>query len=480
MINLLYVLLYSIIYPSTASPSPAAFSITENNASTIIEMKVESGQAFLFNYWDEVNAIQKLEFKNTSSSDSVISKTIALKRPTHLTRGLFSPAATKNKMVFHMNHYLLLPGDTLRLNSSGDQLSTAYYSGGRVQVGDLFWFPTTYDPEFEQYQEYKAKGFSSGFNPHNTGTWKRISDSSKQSLNKIEDYYKKGLLSRRYHDALQRFNLLNNYNSAAVYSTIYAGFDSLYKEIFQSIDRWSGISSRMNNNLLSLAFSQLNKTLDTTRGQWEIFISLPTSLKQKAPVAEYLLYRLKSDKVTKNKDSLQAQLTAFAKGGFTQAMFADYYQQYLLERFKNNVDAPLVSLRGDTITFKQLMSSLRGKYVFVDIWASWCAPCYGQLPYLEKAKSELKNENIVFVSLSADNESQHPAWLNAAQKQGLSNNALDFRFKSGFRNMYLEVNKITAIPRYLLFDTKGDILDSDFIQPSNPKYKAQLLAYMRR
>ena len=93
---------------------------------------------------------------------------------------------------------------------------------------------------------------------------------------------------------------------------------------------------------------------------------------------------------------------------------------------------------------------------------------------------ELKSENIVFLTLSADNEKSRSAWVKASQKAELDKEPYNFRFKNGMQNEYLEANKIDAVPRYLLFNTNGEIISSQFSVPSRPYFKEELLSYLKR
>ena len=54
------------------------------------------------------------------------------------------------------------------------------------------------------------------------------------------------------------------------------------------------------------------------------------------------------------------------------------------------------------------LSDFRGKYVYVDLWATWCGPCNAEIPHLRKLEERLRGKNIVFVGISSD--SDRDAW----------------------------------------------------------------------
>ena len=53
---------------------------------------------------------------------------------------------------------------------------------------------------------------------------------------------------------------------------------------------------------------------------------------------------------------------------------------------------------------KVSLKALRGKYIFIDIWATWCPPCRDELPFLKVLEEKFKDKNIWFVSISCDND----------------------------------------------------------------------------
>lgn len=63
------------------------------------------------------------------------------------------------------------------------------------------------------------------------------------------------------------------------------------------------------------------------------------------------------------------------------------------------------------------LEDLRGKYVYIDIWATYCSPCRAEIPYLQKLEEKLKDKNIYFVSISVDTNKK--TWENMVKKISL-------------------------------------------------------------
>lgn len=117
-------------------------------------------------------------------------------------------------------------------------------------------------------------------------------------------------------------------------------------------------------------------------------------------------------------------------------------------------------------------SDFKGKFVYIDLWATWCGPCKAEIPHMKKIEEDYHGKNIVFVSLSLDKPKDAQKWKDFVTKEQLKGIQLmaDKDFSSAVAKNY-EVN---AIPRFLLFDTKGNIINADALRPSNPELRAQL------
>ena len=121
---------------------------------------------------------------------------------------------------------------------------------------------------------------------------------------------------------------------------------------------------------------------------------------------------------------------------------------------------------------KTKLADLAGKYVYVDVWATWCGPCRAEIPSLKAIEEKYHGKNIEFVSISIDVAKDHDKWKNFVTDKSLGGVQLfaDKDWNSDFMNGY----GINSIPRFILIDPNGKIVKSDAERPSNPKLKEEL------
>lgn len=109
------------------------------------------------------------------------------------------------------------------------------------------------------------------------------------------------------------------------------------------------------------------------------------------------------------------------------------------------------------------LSDLRGKYVYIDVWATWCGPCRGELPHLKKLEEKYHGKDIHFVSISTDKDKK--AWENMVRKDQMKGIQLHQGGDRSFSKAYI----INGIPRFILIDREGKIISADMTRPSNPE-----------
>lgn len=118
------------------------------------------------------------------------------------------------------------------------------------------------------------------------------------------------------------------------------------------------------------------------------------------------------------------------------------------------------------------LDELKGKYVYIDVWATWCGPCLGEIPSLKKVEEDYHNKKLTFVSVSIDVEKDHETWKNMVNEKQLKGIQLmaDNNWKSNFVQEY----DILGIPRFILLDPEGKIVLADAPRPSDPALRKLL------
>ena len=120
------------------------------------------------------------------------------------------------------------------------------------------------------------------------------------------------------------------------------------------------------------------------------------------------------------------------------------------------------------------LSDFKGKYVYIDIWATWCGPCKVEIPYLKKLESKYHDRNIEFISISVDDdrrsgtmERAHDAWKKMVTEKELT--GVQLFTGNGWKADFVQNYKVNGIPRFILIAPDGTIVDADAPRPSSKK-----------
>lgn len=116
----------------------------------------------------------------------------------------------------------------------------------------------------------------------------------------------------------------------------------------------------------------------------------------------------------------------------------------------------LKDINGETVS----LNDLRGKYVYIDVWATWCGPCLGEIPHLMKLEKEMHDKDVAFVSISTDRNKEQ--WENFVRKKEMGGIQLINDSSCSFCKDYM----IFGIPRFILLDKEGKIIDNNAPRPS--------------
>lgn len=113
-----------------------------------------------------------------------------------------------------------------------------------------------------------------------------------------------------------------------------------------------------------------------------------------------------------------------------------------------------------TNIFEDIIKPYRGKILFVDFWATTCAPCVGSIKKMKETRAKYKdNPNIDFVFITAKNASPLRTYSKFIKEQELVNTHI---IESDNFNYLRQLFKFNGIPKYVVIAKNGEIIDDDY------------------
>ncbi|MBQ7041260.1 MAG: TlpA family protein disulfide reductase [Muribaculaceae bacterium] len=120
---------------------------------------------------------------------------------------------------------------------------------------------------------------------------------------------------------------------------------------------------------------------------------------------------------------------------------------------------------------KHQLSDYKGKYVYVDLWASWCGPCNMEIPYLQELERTLDNDEVEFVAISIDEDVR--SWKAALTRNKMTGH--QFIAPSELPILL----RLRSIPRYMILDKEGKVLYSNAPRPSSGAIIKKILSELK-
>ena len=142
-----------------------------------------------------------------------------------------------------------------------------------------------------------------------------------------------------------------------------------------------------------------------------------------------------------------------------------YYKEEQAMQKMNNAPSPSFNYenhKGGTTK----LEDLRGKYVYIDVWATWCAPCRAEIPFLKQVEEKFHGKNIEFVSISVDTKKDYEKWKKFVTEKELG--GLQLFADNDWNSDFIKAYGINGIPRFILIDPKGNIVNANADRPSSP------------
>ena len=174
--------------------------------------------------------------------------------------------------------------------------------------------------------------------------------------------------------------------------------------------------------------------------------------------ADKIAYKLK---YFSNKDSINSLMPAIDK--IENILYKTLLKNVYSERMSfGNGDTAINFIAYNELNEKVSLEKYKGSVIYIDIWATWCGPCYNEMPYYNKLKEKYKdNKNIVFISLSIDSD------INGWKKDLIERN------ETG-NNWVIDILKLSdysvvSVPRTIIIDKDFKVFDMNGPSPSSKK-----------
>lgn len=294
-------------------------------------------------------------------------------------------------------------------------------------------------------------------------------------MGKREEALRKDVLNSRFVEQERkrlRYVKNNHLASAVVYGEVKDGkldlsedtYAELQKAVIEDSASWKIPEYRESMDRVMLALAKMKKLEGSFYDiSLEVLHGTISTFKDERLI-EYI--------VNKNVMAYMKALSVGTTGEMDSIFRKWVHQPILVEAYDNLCRAnrklekgqPAVSFTFPDINGKEVsLSDFKGKYVYVDLWATWCGPCNAEIPSLKKLEEEFQGRNIYFVSISCDKSQDE--WEKFVRERQMGGIQLHMRGN----NKYMEELGNNGVPRFLLIDREGNFIDANMLRPSDPK-----------
>ena len=122
------------------------------------------------------------------------------------------------------------------------------------------------------------------------------------------------------------------------------------------------------------------------------------------------------------------------------------------------------------------LDDFKGKVTYIDIWATWCLPCRGEIPALKELEKKFHGKDVAFVSISIDQNKDE--WKEFVKSEDLK--GVQLFAENAFESQFIQDYGIRQIPTFIIIDKEGKIVNADAPRPSSDEITGLLERLLKK
>lgn len=374
---------------------------------------------------------------------------------------------------FTVNNCLVQPNETIKVEKDEENI-THFSTKDKVRTNELNFF-VEMEKELGLFEGFGADLMPNKFSA--TEELKFVNDKFEQRMRFLAKYQQNHELSPSF--IAQITALFQHRRLSFLMSGYYSVYRGVLKKrevlIDKKIEEWLKLDEQF------FYLGEQRSCVQQYLYYWALKNKQPTDATSlmslahqllKGNIREMAMYDLVRSTVVlgqENTTSTLSEYLKYASDGFLKEYFIKNFQpQILAKRLGVNndiLDSELISNKDlDTHTWRELLSTDENKLIYVDFWASWCAPCRAEMPASKQLKQEYSSKGLKFVYISIDDNGS--AWHKAITELGL-NSSVHYLMPDGKKSAFADKFKISTIPRYMLIGRDGTIISDNAPRPTD-------------
>ncbi len=439
----------------------AFFAKSQNlvSDSITINLHMEPQSATEFNYYDDYLVYRNLVFRNKSLRDTIITKRIKSDYILEFTHSIFHDEL--NESFFYQ--FYAKNGDNIDLELQKWKLKN-------LSKNELIFVSDFLDIDDSIFKPRPKQPTLRGKLEANKVLWEA-------NLKKVDSL----LLNKKINDSIANLwreaatGFYYSQQSIFAYSPQELYLDTLVKELRILLMK----PTKINATFLSSAMHRVGNYKKSKgaadfnlKAFVEELININTEKRYKIGTAFMALHNFAEKTAKVYLESYALFNKELSDPVFRKQDYAEKINPVLQAVDRTTIK--LVTVKNEPLTLEDIFKSNKGKLIVLDFWASWCTPCIEEFPAFEKIKAKLAKKKVVFIGIGLDKDNKDKDWKNVLDKFKVDGKN-QFRVLEKSASLISKLYRIESIPRYLVFNEKGALVNENFLRPSDKDFEEQLL-----